>query len=290
MKKIPKHPDLHMHSTVSDGTDSPAELAEKVLRSGIDCFSVTDHDSALACDAVKESVKDRIAFLTGIEFSCRDGLGKYHILGYGFDPADPHIRDVIRKGHGYRIYKFLERISFLHDTFGFTFPEERIDELMRLDNPGSPHIAGLMIEFGYANSIDEAIRDYIQKKKFRSEYLKPQEAIEGIAKSGGIPVLAHPVFGSGSQYIRGEELEQRIRYLCDAGLQGAEGFYSKNDASITEEVLHLAEKFGLYVTAGSDYHGKNKTVRIGQTNLDPEIKMPDGMIRFFEEVEDQHGK
>ena len=287
---IPVYPDLHMHSTVSDGTDSPEEILNLVKKKGFDCFSLTDHDDCSGCREIRKVLDDSIRFINGIEFSCTDEKGKYHILGYGFQLESKVLNDVIKKGHGFRVYKFLERVNFLHDELGIILPEERIDQLMLLNNPGSPHIGQLMVEFGYAKSIDDAIKNYIKKKKFKSYYLKPHEAIEGILAAGGIPVLAHPVFGNGSQNIRGEELEERVIRLREMGLKGLEGFYSKYDDSMREEVQGLAAKYQMYVTVGSDYHGTIKTVSLGDTGFDSGKEIPEGMRRFFADIGDGSGR
>ena len=78
------------------------------------------------------------------------------------------------------------------------------------------------------------------------------------------------------------ESDHRLRRLMEFGLQGLEAFYSGFSAKLEEENLHFADRFRLYVTAGSDYHGSNKLVRLGDTNLDKARAVPDGMIRFFE--------
>ena len=84
--------DLHIHTTVSDGTDRPEELLPKVREKGIELFSVTDHDAIKSSKILMPLLrKDDPEFITGVEFSCRDDFGKYHILGYGYDPAGDSI-------------------------------------------------------------------------------------------------------------------------------------------------------------------------------------------------------
>lgn len=278
-----------MHSTVSDGTDDPEVILSYVLKEGIDCFSLTDHDDCKGCREIRKVIGDNVGFINGIEFSCRDANGKYHILGYGFNTESRMVTDVIKKGRGFRIYKFLERVNFLHDELGIILPDERIDALLELNNPGSPHLGQLMVEYGYAESINDAIENYINRKKFKSSYLGPGEVIEAILAGGGIPVLAHPVFGSGNQDIRGEDLEKRVNALMDMGLKGLEGYYSKYDEGMNKEVLDLARKYRLYVTAGSDYHGLIKNVPLGKTGFDYN-DIPDGMRRFFYDIGDGSGK
>ena len=286
MKKI----DLHTHTLFSDGTDSPSEIIEKARAAGLDLLSVTDHDSIRAGIEIPSLLKQlpadqRTAFIRGVEFSCKDELGKYHILGYGYDPDIPGIAEVVAKGHEMRMQKTNARLAFLEEAFGFKFTEEEVEELLARDNPGKPHIANLMIRHGYASDKKDAISNYINKKKLKNVHVHPKEAIEGILKSGGIPVLAHPSYGDGDQLIIGEEMEQRLLRLMDFGLKGLEAFYSGFTPKIQSETLLLAQRYDLYVTAGSDYHGINKMIDLGWTNLEDLSEAPTGLLRFLDDVE-----
>ncbi|MGX8704786.1 MAG: PHP domain-containing protein [bacterium] len=277
--------DLHMHSTVSDGTDTPEELVDQVRKTKIELFALTDHDAVKGCTMVRKTLrKGDPQFLSGVEFSCRDEKGKYHILGYGFDPDSPAILQPINLGHSYRMRKVQARLDFLEQTYNFTFPKEEIDSLMSLDNPGKPHIGNLMVKYGYAPDKDVAIKEYLNRLRMKNEYLRPEEAIRGILGSGGIPVLAHPAFGSGDELFLGEEMEARLLRLMEFGLKGMEVYYSGFTPKLISEMQSLAEKYSLYVTAGSDYHGRNKLVELGDTHMDMGQVMPDGMRRFLEDV------
>ena len=282
--------DLHMHTSISDGTDSLEEIVRKVREADLALFSVTDHDSIKAGIRVPSLLKElpleqRTPFIRGVEFSCKDEMGKYHILGYGYDPGIPGIAEVVFKGHTLRMKKTRARLEFLKEQFGFSFPEEEIQELLTRDNPGKPHIAKLMIKYGYASDIKAAISDYINKKEFENVHVRPEEAIEGILMSGGIPVLAHPTYGDGDDLIIGDEMDQRLQRLMEFGLEGVEAFYSGFTPKIQAEVLGFAEKYDLYITAGSDYHGGNKMVTLGWTNLEDMIEAPEGLMRFLDDVE-----
>ena len=280
-----KRIDLHMHSTISDGTDTPEALLAQVLRAGIDLFALTDHDAVMGCQTIcaLRGGQDPL-FITGAEFSCRDEEGQYHILGYGYDPEAKPIRDLVALGHGYRMNKVLARLDFLRQRFGFVFPEEELAQLLAMANPGKPHIGNLMVKYGYAASKEQAIKQFIDQIHFRTEYVRPEEAIEGILAGGGIPVLAHPSYGSGDELILGEDMERRLRKLMDFGLKGLEGFYSGFTKKLSRELLSFAERFDLYVTAGSDYHGTNKMIELGDTGLEDPADWPEGLRRFLEEV------
>ena len=286
--KLPEKIDMHMHSNISDGTDAPEEILPLVKEKGIGMFSVTDHDAFKGAHAIRKiRTPDDPVFVPGVEFSCRDELGKYHILGYGYDPDTDPIRILVETGHSYRMKKVLGRIQFLKEQFGMSFPEQEIQELFHLSNPGKPHIALMMVRHGFAETKEKAIHDFLNKAHIKSGYIRPEEAIQGILGSGGVPVLAHPSYGSGDEIIVGGEMEERVRRLTGFGLQGLEAYYSGFTGLLIGENLALAEKFGLLVTAGSDYHGQNKLVHIGETNLGSVSEAADGLKRFVELMMDR---
>ena len=274
--------DLHMHTTVSDGSDTPEELVGRVRDAGLALFAVTDHDAVKGCRRVRAVLQPGDpAFLCGAEFSCKDEEGKYHILGYSYDPDSKPIRRLIEHGHSLRMKKVRARLDFIRTKFGFSFPEKEIDTLLSQDNPGKPHIGNLMVKYGYAPTKEEAIKRYLNGIRFKSEYVRPEEAIAGILGGGGIPVLAHPVFGDGDQLILGDEMDARLKRLMGFGLQGVEAFYSGFTPKLTAEMLELATRYDLYVTAGSDYHGKNKLIELGDTGLEAGGPPVPGLERFL---------
>ena len=277
--------DLHMHSRVSDGTDTPEEILAHVKEIGLELFSLTDHDAVKGCKIIQEVRKEGDpCFITGAEFSCRDELGKYHILGYGYDPDKEPMQKLISTGHGFRMKKVRERLDFLKERFGFEFPEIEIKKILALDNPGKPHIGNLMVKLGYAESKEQAIKKFIDQVRFKNEYVRPEQAIEGILGGGGIPVLAHPFYGSGEELILGDEMDERLQRLMGFGLKGVEVFYSGFTPRLRKNMLEFAEKYDLYVTCGSDYHGSNKMIELGDTGFTEETPVPEGLRRFLEDV------
>ena len=114
-----------MHTTISDGTDTPLEIIDAVRSAGMDLFSVTDHDAISACGTIRQTLADGDPrFISGIEFSCRDEYGKYHILGYGYDSEAGAIRSIVERGHNMRIEKTGTRLEKLRNAFGISFSEE----------------------------------------------------------------------------------------------------------------------------------------------------------------------
>ena len=190
------------------------------------------------------------------------------------------MKNVVKRGHDFRMAKLSARLDFLKKEFGFSFPDDEIQKLFSMNNPGKPHIGNLMVKLGYAPTKDEAIKKYIDRMRFEDEYVRPNEAIEGILGGGGIPVLAHPFYGSGDELILGDDMESRLRRLIGYGLCGIEAFYSGFSEKLRREAVLLSEKYDLFVTAGSDYHGKNKLVKLGDTGLDG-AEYPKGLLEFL---------
>lgn len=275
--RIFNNPDLHMHSVFSDGTDTPASLLKKVREAGIDLFSLTDHDSCDGCAQIQKILQpDDPAFIYGVEFSCRDSKGKYHILGYGYDPEKSSIIEAVQITHSARMDKAKNRLNFLKDNYGFVFSKEEQNEFFALENPGKPHLAKMMLARGYVADKTEAFR-ILGGYHGKERYLSPEEAIDAILFADGIPVLAHGILADGSKVLTEEEIEERISRLKGNGLMGLECYYSRFTQSQQDMMLGFAKTYNLFVTAGSDYHGANKAVKPGDTNQ----PSPEVMLRFY---------
>ncbi len=282
--------DLHMHSTWSDGTDSPRELLDKVIAAGIDFFSITDHDEYRGGRELILQVKKRKQtevmpyFISGAEFSCRDDLGKYHILGYAYDIKNEAVRKLMEAVHEVRIQKVTNRMRFLKERYGFHFSESEIASLMKHRNPGKPHIAKLMVRHRYAGTISEAILGFIDHYHGPERRIHPEEAIEAVIQGGGIPVLAHGPFGDGEQNLDKKEMTARVERLMNAGLMGLECYYSGFAEAHQDMMLELANRYHLLVTAGSDYHGENKLVRLGNTGRSDPAEINEQIRDFWVEA------
>ena len=282
-KSTYEKPDLHMHSVYSDGTDTPRTLLRCVRRAGLDLFALTDHDTAEGCAAVRALLREGDpAFIGGVEFSCKDGRGKYHMLGYGFDGSKPAIREAVAFSHHSRILKMQNRFGYLKEKYGFTFTDEERAELLALKNPGRPHFVAMMLKKGYVRTKDEGFEAF-EGYHGSEPSLSPEEAIDAILRSGGIPVLAHGILADGAKKLTEEEIAARVERFRAAGLMGLECYYATFTPRQKEIMLDLADRFGLLITAGSDYHGGNKQVALGQTN-DPD---PARLQGFYDAIADR---
>ncbi|MCR5526207.1 MAG: PHP domain-containing protein [Lachnospiraceae bacterium] len=257
--------DLHMHSTFSDGTDTPEILLNNVKSMGVGMFALTDHDAYAGCIEMRKYLKDGDPlFINGVEFSTEDEKGKYHVVGLGFDLDSKYMKEMTETFHQIRVSKARNRINFLRSELGLKITEEDEKWILSQNNPGKPHIGRVLVDNGYALNISDAIQQYVIRYKEVERKMTPEEAIDTILRSGGIPVLAHVPFGDGGQDLTDEEVENRVVRFKKLGLLGVEGFYSDYSKHDSELMLSLASKYSLYVSAASDYHGKNKKIGIGE--------------------------
>jgi predicted metal-dependent phosphoesterase TrpH len=187
--------DLHIHTTASDGSDSPALLLRNLKKAGITTFSVTDHDTVDGAMEMEQLVTPDFRYIRGIEFSCETPAGKCHILGYGYDSQDPVFLAALAEGAALRQEKLLSRLRYLEETLGITFTEAERNWLQSLRSPGKPHFGKLLVDRGIAATIDEAIQVYINPHKPRRDRIDGSTAVAAILHAGGIPIWAHPLGG-----------------------------------------------------------------------------------------------
>ncbi len=256
--------DLHIHTAASDGSDSPAELAQKVREAGLELFSVTDHDTVDGALAMEALIPEGVGYIRGVEFSCISPGGKCHILGYGFDPTHPRFLAALDEGTRLRREKLERRIVHLREKLGIVLTEEELRWLRSLKSPGKPHLAGLLVERGLAPDRGSAIRRFLSCVPGRDR-IESKTAIDAIRAAGGIAVWAHPLGGEGEKRLTEIQFEQQLAVLLAAGIQGLECRYSRYSPAESELLLGYARACRLIVTGGSDYHGVNKKgIALGQ--------------------------
>jgi 3',5'-nucleoside bisphosphate phosphatase len=243
--------DLHMHSTASDGTDTPEQLVTKCAKLGLKCSSITDHDTVDAQKAaVAQAKKYGIPYLTGVEFSVRHE-GELHILGYGIDINDAHFCEELEELRESR----LERIDcILEKLHACNVAIERADVERKASGNtlGRPHVALALIEKGYAADFTEAFSKYLNEEGLAyvmRRKLNPQDAIRLIMNAGGTAVLAHPKF------IRTRNMDTLVAEMKEMGLAGVEAYYPAHTDLEAHRFEEIARRHGLLVTSGSDYHG-----------------------------------
>jgi predicted metal-dependent phosphoesterase TrpH len=260
--------DLHIHTTASDGADSPRVLAEKIAAAGLELFSVTDHDTIAGALEMEKIVPRGVRYIRGVEFSCVSPAGKCHILGYGFDPDHPALLEALAEGRRLRLEKLERRLEQLRRDYGIVLTVAERSWLMSLGSPGKPHLGQIIRNRGLAPDLDGAIRGFIRDVPGRDR-IEAKMAIEAITAAGGFPVWAHPLGGEGEKRLTEEKFESLLQTLLGYGLRGLECRYSRYGRKESEFLLDHAERLGLTPTGGSDYHGSNKKdIQLGQLGYD----------------------
>ena len=259
--------DLHLHSNNSDGSDTPQMLLQKIKEKGIEIFALTDHDTVAGISEIKNIIKDDIKFIPGIELTCKAENIKCHILGYNIDEKNLTLLDLIEKGKILRKQKLETRIKYLKEKWNIGLNKEELDWLYSRKSVVKTHIANILVERGLSDNNIDAMKKYLDGCKTGNTRFDGEEAINTIKIAGGIPVWAHPLGGEGEDHLKKEEFIPRLKAMIGFGIQGLECYYSRYTNEEIEFLKNCANNNGLFITGGSDYHGKNKTVILGQLNI-----------------------
>jgi 3',5'-nucleoside bisphosphate phosphatase len=261
--------DLHTHSSVSDGTEPPAELIRSAAAAGLGTVALTDHDSTAGwADAAAEASAQDIDFVPGMELSTRFGWKSVHMLAYFFDPEEPALVAEctrIREARRTRAEAMVARIAADYeltweDVLAHTAPGASV---------GRPHIADALVTRGHVLNRSEAFETLLHPRGGYFEPLyapSPLDGVRLIRGAGGVPVLAHPA-------TRGRDNVLDRRYLAslvEEGLGGLEVDHRENTDDGKAYLLEFAAEHGLVVTGSSDYHGAGKPNLLGENTTSPE--------------------
>ena len=259
--------DLHIHTTASDGSDTPRALAGKIA--GLRLFSVTDHDTIEGALEMAALVPDGVKYLMGVEFSCISPAGKCHILGYNYDPDCPQFRSALNEGRQLRLDKLERRLDRLKTEFGIELTEAELLGLQNQNSPGKPHLGRILVDRGLAEDLDEAIGHYLKQDPPGRDRIEAKTAVDAILAAGGFPVWAHPLGGEGEKRLTIDKFEGLFAHLLACGIRGLECRYSRYGRAEREFLLDRAASSGLTATGGSDYHGIHKPgLKIGCLGTD----------------------
>lgn len=244
--------DLHLHTNVSDGQDTPEELAMRCREAGISVFAVTDHDTTAGWIAAERAASDHgLAFVRGVEITAVLDGRDVHVLGYFPSGSVPMLDEFLEEQRQHRVsrvYAIAERLESLGCSID-------VDAVLRSGSRtggksvGRPRIADALIAAGYVASRDEAFRKYLATgcaAFVPRTGAAPSEVVELIGCCGGIASLAHP-----GLLNRDDQLPSLIL----AGMPAIEVFHSDHDEETRQRYERLARKSGLLITGGSDYHG-----------------------------------
>lgn len=263
--------DLHTHSNVSDGTESPAAVMAAASAAGLDVIALTDHDSTEGwAEASRAVLKSGVALVPGMEVSCRTGDGiSVHLLSYLHDPTHPGLLEEITKAKDARLTRAERMVSLLAEDYPLSW-DDVIHHVVPGATIGRPHIADALVAAGIVADRSEAFASILtsHSKYFLQHYAPdPVLAVELVRAAGGVPVFAHPVASERGRIVG----EGTYRDMIDAGLAGLEIEHRDNPEEGREFLRGLAARHGLLITGSSDYHGTGKPNRLGENLTSPEM-------------------
>lgn len=260
--------DLHTHSTVSDGTETPAELVRAAQAAGLGTIALTDHDSTAGWqEAFDATAGTGLTIVPGMELSTRHGLKSVHMLAYLVDPENAGLREETLRIREARLIRAEAIVARLAADFDISWADV-VAQTSHGATVGRPHIADALVARGVSADRSAAFRDILHPKfgYYEPHYAPdPVEAIGLIRAAGGVPVLAHP----GTRGIENVISEEHMAALVDAGLFGIEFHHRENTPDAMVLLAEYAVRFNLVVTGSSDYHGAGKPNRLAENTTEP---------------------
>ena len=264
---------MHVHTTFSDGRLTPEEIVTAAKAAGLTYLAITDHDTV---DGIRHLYENglyplkTLRLIPGIEFSCEEDEHDVHILGYDFDIYNQELADKVNELSESRWTRFSPMMARLQEL-GYSITEADVMQIAGSSRSiGRAHVARALVKKGIVPTVHEAFTELLEHGRpayiphFR---LLPEEAVALIRQAGGVPVLAHP------KLVRDDELVERLLAL-DFG--GIEVYYPQHDAADTARYKALAERHGMRLTGGSDFHAlpHREPKELGLFTIDDTLAAP----------------
>jgi predicted metal-dependent phosphoesterase TrpH len=269
--------DLHLHTTASDGVMSPSEIVRYAKAKGLQAIAITDHDTIEGLEeGLSEGEKIGFEVIPGVEISAEHSPGSMHLLGFFIDNHHPFLNErleYLQKARTERNPKIVEKLNRL----GIKITYEEVLKASGGGQVGRPHFAQVLLEKKYVKNFQDAFDRFLKKgapayvDKFR---FTAKEALHFINGAKGVAVLAHPNTLNMDGY---SELEDLVLQLTEEGLKGIEVYYPEHSALKVAQYKTLAQRYGLLMTGGTDYHGIEKNgldIGVGRG----EMKLPYSIV------------
>lgn len=266
-----KYIDLHVHSNASDGTLTPSQVVELATKQNLSAIALTDHDTLRGLNEAKIAAENArkkgldIEVIPGVELSVAYKEKDIHILGLYVNENDKNLNNILDKAVQARNGRNQKMVDNLRKA-GIDITVEQLIEEAGDAVITRAHFAKFLTEHGYTKNKEEAFQTYLSPATpyyVPRNFLAPEFALSLIHEAGGIAVLAHPLL----YHYSLEEVEELVKYLVGLGLDGIETIYPLNENDDEGNIRKLAERYGLLITGGSDFHGANK----------PKIQLGTGM-------------
>lgn len=270
--------DLHTHSNVSDGADTPAEILQKAVQTGLTAVALTDHDTVSGLESFMSAAQNQpILAVPGVEITSMHHYKEVHILGLFIDPESAALKkylEEIRLDREQRNHQMLERLNIM----GFSITEEEVLAKAGGESIGRPHIAQVLVEKGYFPSVNDVFerclrrggRAYVQRKP-----MPPYSSINAIHAAGGLAFWAHPV--NAAARVDRSFVRRYLRDMVQQKLDGIELYYPNYGPRHTQVITECAAEYSILFSGGSDYHGEKVRPGIKLGFGDGTLNIPDDL-------------
>jgi len=246
--------DLHVHSNYSDGSCSPAQLVQMACEKGLYAFALTDQDCVEGISAAQQAaLHSPVRVIPGLEMTSALGGRPVHILGYGIDPGNPGLNAALLTISQYRDERNVKICSQLR-AYGIDIDYDSIKNTFGCRRITRSHLAGYLVQHGYASDIKDAFDKFLAKGKpcyIPMRRLATDDAVRLILRSGGIAVCAHPVL----YHMDDASCLQLFTLLRTFGVRGIEAIHSANTMEDEQKYRQMARELNMFITGGSDFRG-----------------------------------
>lgn len=257
--------DLHTHTIASDGSLKPRQLIERAKQVGLKAIAITDHDTVDGLQEGLEAAQSfQIELIPGIELNSYHGEDEIHVLGYFINWRDKKFRNILSELASERIRRVQQIISRLGEL-GIHLCFEQVKSLAGQGVIGRPHLAQILINHSYAESIKDAFERYLVKGApayVPREKISVEQAIKIVKEAKGIPVLAHPGL------ITAQEI---VPQLLKAGFVGMEVYHPDHNPEQEKHYLETCRDYKLIATGGSDFHGDFRETELGRPRVNYKV-------------------
>lgn len=266
--------DLHCHSNVSDGALPPKEVVRLAHQNGATMLALTDHDNLNGLPEAREEAEALgLRFINGVEVSVTWNNKVIHIVGLNMRDDVPELQDALdalRSGRVERLQQMADKLAKKGIAGAF---EGALELAGNADSVGRAHLARFLVQQGHVKNMQQAFKKYLGDGKpayVKHEWANVQDAVRWITEAGGVAVIAHP-----ARYdISATKMREFIEEFKQAGGIGIEVASSSHSLSERLNYAMLAQRFELYASVGSDYHGVNEGGQLGVPPALPPICKP----------------
>lgn len=245
--------DLHIHSTISDGTWEPGKVASVVKEKNVGVFSITDHDiTSGVVEGEKYAVLNKLHYIRGVEISSSNQSDWEHILAYGVDLDNTDLNQLLKENREKIINKDEVAIQILNRK-GFPVSFEDYSVYTYDKTRGGFKLLNYLIDKNLCTDVGDFFKKFsdIDPVSQFPQYKSVADVVKIIKQAGGVPVLAHP-FYTKKDY---ENIHDRLKIFLNQGIEGIECFHPSHDLKVANACMKFCKINNLIMTAGSDCHG-----------------------------------